>query len=515
MTTAELRKATSLGQVTAEELFPKLSIELLKLANNGDQLAASLTNTNSAINRFKNNVWLANATFNQSGFDKTVRDLFNTMSDAIQKAEPVWIMLGKASEYLGLALEAPIELFGELGEKLGFVTDKGFKFNTELKLITAAVIAAFRPLRKLFAVFFLYPLAISAVTDTLDNGFDSWNDFFTKMAIWAATAASLYSSIKGIGKVFGKTKVPTMGKASAAGSMMGAFAKGALRVTIIGIAASVLMSIAGAMLQKDSVRNYEIQTGKGALTVGQVLDALSNGEKLGNLTERYNLNPDVLRTVIDNFSQQALSQSTNKSFGVLNDKNIDDWLKSQQKPYQMINDKNIDALLKSQQKPYQMITDKNIDAWLKSQQKPYQMINDKNIDALLKSQQKPYQMITDKNIDAWLKSQQKPYQMITDKNIDAWLKSQQKPYQMITDKNIDAWLKSQQKPYQMITDKNIDAYLKSQTGTTQSPITNKNMYGDINITIDGGDIPSIEPEVLRVVNDMFNTTSGNDPITER
>ncbi len=204
MTTQELAKATEQGEIVAEDLLPKLSEELLRMANSGGQLEAAMNNTNSAINRFGNNVLLANARFNEAGFDKSIRDLMNTLSDAIMKAEPLWIALGKISEFVFMPLRAGIELFGSLASKLGILGDAAEGNETKIKLFGLALASVFRWSRKLLAVFLLIPAAFSGVSKLLDGEQLTWQEWALTLAGIAASLGMILSTltrIKGIRNV--------------------------------------------------------------------------------------------------------------------------------------------------------------------------------------------------------------------------------------------------------------------------------------------------------------------------
>lgn len=170
MTTEELSDATEAGEVVAEDLLPKLSEELMKMANEGGQLEEAMNNTGSAINRFGNNVFLANAKFNEAGFDKGIRNLMNTMSDFIMRSDELWKILGSTAGFLANALRAPFELFTQISEALGIVTEKGEELNLSYNQMVGIFLSLFKWGRKLLAVFVLLPYTISAIARAWDEG---------------------------------------------------------------------------------------------------------------------------------------------------------------------------------------------------------------------------------------------------------------------------------------------------------------------------------------------------------
>lgn len=191
-TTKELFKLMEDGKLVSEEFLPYFSEELMKAAMNGGALEASMKSTAASIGRFQTAVWAANRTFNQSGFDKTVGALFDTLSFSINQANPVWQLFGKISEIVGRALRAPIELLGTLSAMLdGVLIDKMGNFTDTAKKLAAALLLVSRKARIIAIALWLIPAAISAINDTIENGMGGWDDWVIKLGIAAATIAAL------------------------------------------------------------------------------------------------------------------------------------------------------------------------------------------------------------------------------------------------------------------------------------------------------------------------------------
>jgi len=338
---AALRKAAEMGELKAEDLFPKLAEELMRMANRGDQLAAAMNNTASAIGRFRTNVWLANRTFNQFGYDDTVRDVMNGISDAMMRAEPLWIILGELSEHLGRALRAPVELFGALAERLGYFTAEGYEASTQLKLMTATFVALVRPLRKLWAAFYLIPFAIAAITDTLDNGINGWDDFGIKLASWAGAAVALHKALGGVNRILGSG----MG-ARAAGAVGGAAATGAtggylaalgaapLAVKVVGfLGAFALGSLIKELWQgikKDGWSALSTDTGSGWETKknNRTLDRIKRPEWLEKTFQPLLNSSGGLSQGAMPFGEPLYGEALRERHGLLNDQNLEAYLNS-------------------------------------------------------------------------------------------------------------------------------------------------------------------------------------------
>lgn len=207
--TQALFKAMENGELVADEVLPLLAEEMRRTAETGGALDNAMNNTSASINRFRNTLWNANRTFNEAGFDEAVGNLFGTMSRAIAEAEPLWILLGRATQFVGSALEAPIELFGILASKLGFATEEGYKMNDFLKSLLFWSVVLLKPLRKIATWLWLIPEAASAARDLLENGFEGkgWKEIALQIGLVLAGLVALVAPlmkiakmIKGVGK---------------------------------------------------------------------------------------------------------------------------------------------------------------------------------------------------------------------------------------------------------------------------------------------------------------------------
>lgn len=201
-TTAELFKLMEDGKLVSEDFLPYFSEELMKAAMNGGALEQSMKSTAASIGRFQTAVWAANRTFNQSGFDKTVGALFDTLSFSINQANPVWQLFGKISEIVGRALRAPIELLGTLSAMLdGVLIDKMGNFTATAKKLAGALLLVSRKARIIAIALWLIPAAISAINDTIQNGMGGWDDWVTKLGIAAAAIAVLAKPLRNLVKL--------------------------------------------------------------------------------------------------------------------------------------------------------------------------------------------------------------------------------------------------------------------------------------------------------------------------
>ncbi|MCL7942232.1 tape measure protein [Halomonas sp. ATCH28] len=198
---AALNKAMELGQIQAEDVYPELSEELMRMANAGGALEEAMNNTGAAFGRFRTNAWLANKTLNDSGFDKAIRNVVNQSSEAIVRAEPLWMALGAASVHLGNMLETPIELFGALNMHLPKVTEFVGENELAFKGLGAAITATVKPLRTLFLLF----VGVQALSDLLID-FDrdrSMAEWAVQLGLIAGLLYALKGPLKMVGRMFG------------------------------------------------------------------------------------------------------------------------------------------------------------------------------------------------------------------------------------------------------------------------------------------------------------------------
>lgn len=232
-TTEEFSKMMEDGELVAEDLLPKLSVELMKMANSGDQLEKAMNNTNSALNRFSNNMILANARFQEAGMDKGIRDLANSASDFLMRADEIWTLMGTIGPVLFTPFRALFELFGALSDRFGQFADT-VKTNEDLMKIFAAIIAAlFGWSRKLLYVFVLIPGALSGMAKIIDGEQLTW-------AEWLTTLLGILAALEGIVKIKSKIsgfagKGPLKaGAAVAGGGLLGGLLKaGTMKVAVV------------------------------------------------------------------------------------------------------------------------------------------------------------------------------------------------------------------------------------------------------------------------------------------
>lgn len=231
--TAKFFQEMQAGHLTAKQLFPNLAKELMNMANSGDALTKAMQSTGAAIGRLKTNVWMANKTFNEAGFDKTVRNLTNTLSDSVSKMDGVWKALGQISTIFGTALETPIEIIGTLSEGIRDLFKSNPQLKQQAKYFAAAITLAFAPLRKLFAALWVVPAGVSALNDLIqswrkgDLGQKSWKELGLEVGLAGASLVLMGTTLfKMVNKILKALKLAkglssSMGGINQAGNTTG------------------------------------------------------------------------------------------------------------------------------------------------------------------------------------------------------------------------------------------------------------------------------------------------------
>ncbi len=330
-------KAVEAGEIKATEVFPKFAEELMKMANEGGALEKAMNNTAAAIGRFRTNVYLANKTINESGYDDAVRSLMNRSSEAINRSTPFWDLLGTAIEQAGKAVEVPIEMFGALNERLPVVLDFIERNATGFKILGAAVTIALAPLRNLFLLIY----GVASLSDILlDPGRErSWAEWAVQIGLAGGALLVMLGTLKSILK-FGN-KVSTLFK----GGLGGAAATGA------GAAGGSAAATAAKMspILRVTVVGFAI-TALGALGT-LIYDAFKNGvsSETGNSFQRKQADlslPSKATGKLPEWMTKTLEPQLNSSGGIsagqlplgppvvrsklLDDGNIDAWISQQQ-----------------------------------------------------------------------------------------------------------------------------------------------------------------------------------------
>lgn len=108
MTTKDLLKFVSTGQLTAEEFIPKF-MSALKEMNSGFKDAAALSKQ-VAFNRFNNSLTDVKNTIFKGGLGEGLKDLANGLSEVLHMSEPLATFLGGTLKGIIIAITAPFAL---------------------------------------------------------------------------------------------------------------------------------------------------------------------------------------------------------------------------------------------------------------------------------------------------------------------------------------------------------------------------------------------------------------------
>ena len=221
------------GNLTSGRLLPYVAEELAQTARAGGALDVAMKSTSAAMSRFRNSIWLANKTFNESGFDKGMGRLVNEMSRATDEAQPLWETLGAGAGIVAQAFRPMFELAGTLGSNLDLLTGFIDENATSFKLLGAALVVAVPWLRR--AAFYIYGLTVGAaalselISDpSRERSWQEWIFQLGSIAVFAAVAAGgLWKLVKAARAVKGAMKrVPGIGNKTPGSPSTGSKAPG-------------------------------------------------------------------------------------------------------------------------------------------------------------------------------------------------------------------------------------------------------------------------------------------------
>lgn len=256
-TVPSLLKLVETGKLASEEFLPVFAEELWESANAGGALAAAMSSTGAAIGRFRTNLWKANKTFNEAGFDRNVRILINVFSDFLKMSDGLFKFFGQMSWFI----IAPLRAFGEtirfLGSSFGNFVDESQDRMDAMMALVGVFLSLFKWGRKLLVVFLLLPIAISGLVKWMEEGALATDEWVVTLAAAAGSLLLILNrlkGIKGLRGVFG-------GGAAAAGGVgagTAAAAGSALSNTALAAAGSVILGAAAVgALTADVVENPE------------------------------------------------------------------------------------------------------------------------------------------------------------------------------------------------------------------------------------------------------------------
>jgi len=285
---ASMNKAMEQGKLMSEEILPAFSEELWIAANQGGALREAMQNTGSAIGRFRTNFWYANRVFQESGMDRGIRRLINTLSDFILRSESLWRFTGQIGELFADALRGPAELMRSLGAAFDSVEGYAESLGLETRQLVQVFMLLHRWGRKILWWTWLLPGAMSGLAKIIDGEKLSWTQWgitIAGVAISLKKVYDLYKKMKGFGAVASVAAGAGAGSAAgsaAKGGLLGSLlSKGAIKVTLVGI------SLAGAAalisLIRDAFRDPSADTG---LSFEQKYGELTGGKTFSEKVDR-------------------------------------------------------------------------------------------------------------------------------------------------------------------------------------------------------------------------------------
>lgn len=165
-----LREQMQKGSLDPKKVLPQMARIMEELAEKGNAYAKALESTRVAQGRMNRQFERSVRIFAEGGFDKGIRNFFQTMADGMREAEPLIKSLGGAFDVLMRPINALIKIGGEIGKNWEKIA--GIFNMTGTQLATLATIAgvAALPFGTLALAIAGIALAIEDVMVYMDGG---------------------------------------------------------------------------------------------------------------------------------------------------------------------------------------------------------------------------------------------------------------------------------------------------------------------------------------------------------
>lgn len=133
--TKELMKMMEQGQLVASDFLPKFSKELSKAARMGGALAAGLNTSRVAMGRFKNSFEANVLESFEAGTEEGMSFFFNQLTEVMKNLAPTFRLVGKAVGGLLATLGYAVRLITQLLRPFTMLLDKifGDKLQSQIK----------------------------------------------------------------------------------------------------------------------------------------------------------------------------------------------------------------------------------------------------------------------------------------------------------------------------------------------------------------------------------------------
>lgn len=165
-----LREQMQKGALDPKKVLPEMARIMEKLAENNGAYAKSLESTRVAQGRMNRQFERSVKIFADGGFDKGIRNFFQTMADGMQMAEPLIKSLGGAFDVLMRPINALIKIGGEIGKNWDNIAGIFGMTGTQLTTLGVAAGVAVLPFGLLAEAIAGVALAIEDVMTYYQGG---------------------------------------------------------------------------------------------------------------------------------------------------------------------------------------------------------------------------------------------------------------------------------------------------------------------------------------------------------
>ena len=167
-----LREQMQKGSLDPKKILPQMAKIMEELAEKNGAYAKALESTRVAQGRMNRQFERSVRIFAEGGFDKGIRNFFQTMADGMQMAEPLIKALGGAFDLLMRPINALIKIGGEIGKNWDKIAGIFGMTGTQLATLTTVAAIAALPFGLLALAIAAVALAVEDVM-TYANGGDS------------------------------------------------------------------------------------------------------------------------------------------------------------------------------------------------------------------------------------------------------------------------------------------------------------------------------------------------------
>lgn len=176
-TVAEFGELMQKGNADPKKILPELGRLMKEASERNDAYAKSLDTTRTAQNRMNVAFEEAVTVFAQGGFDRGMGEFFKSMTDGMNRSQPLIKALGAAFENLVKPVSALIRIVSVLGENWDRIAKSFGLSGDALATLSAAVGIALFPFTRFLGIVGLIALAVDDLLTYMQGGGSIFGDW--------------------------------------------------------------------------------------------------------------------------------------------------------------------------------------------------------------------------------------------------------------------------------------------------------------------------------------------------